>query len=314
MNCFLVYCIEDTTNMFTNIPNHQRFLQQERFKVGVKLKQFLAKGARKPESELDNEFDGVNCDEVKRKIFDFAKTFIGGRLSTTMEEGKPVIRKEEEDITYDTYCAYVFFALGKNLSPLDTLTDGQLRQYSVTYNATRSTLVLKVFKYGPTVTLQTANDFEKVIQNTNRAGAPTENQHADIVRRLKEFHKDTYTTNLDLYWSMWATIVAKETDAEKQKNVFENLPTQLYNFFMPPNVDTVQNQFLAAQRLGSQVSVRALQDVKTKIDNQIIQLTQLSASLQTTIDFIKANRAATENVIALNHLQDVTEQQDIDHI
>ena len=83
---------------------------------------------------------------------------------------------------------------------------------------------------------------------------------------------------------------------------------------MPPNVDTVQNQFLAAQRLGSQVSVRALQDVKTKIDNQIIQLTQLSASLQTTIDFIKANRAATENVIALNHLQDVTEQQDIDHI
>lgn len=119
---------------------------------------------------------------------------------------------------------------------------------------------------------------------------------------------------MDLYWSMWATIVAKETDAEKQKNVFENLPTQLYNFFMPPNVDTVQNQFLAAQRLGSQVSVRALQDVKTKIDNQIIQLTQLSASLQTTIDFIKANRAATENVIALNHLQDVTEQQDIDHI
>jgi len=58
---------------------------------------------------------------------------------------------------------------------------------------------------------------------------------------------------------------------------------------MPPNVDTVQNQFLTAQRLGSQVSVRALQDVKTKIDNQIIQLTQLSASLQTTIDFIKAN-------------------------
>jgi len=60
MNCF---------QFIVNIPNHQRFLQQERFKVGVKFKQFLTKGS---------ELDGVNCDEVKRKIFDFAKTFIGG--------------------------------------------------------------------------------------------------------------------------------------------------------------------------------------------------------------------------------------------
>jgi len=76
-------------NMFTNIPNHQRFLQQERFKVGVKFKQFLAKGGRKPESELDGELDGVNCDEENEKYLILPKLLlVAGSLLLWRKENR----------------------------------------------------------------------------------------------------------------------------------------------------------------------------------------------------------------------------------
>ena len=57
-----------------------------------------------------------------------------------------------------------------------------------------------------------------------------------------------------------------KSDAEKQKNVFENLPTQLYNFFMPPNVDTVQNQFSETKKLED----KAVENLINKIHQNLL--------------------------------------------
>ena len=297
---------------FGGFGNQQAFLERNNYKVVIKLKQFMSNKSRTVKSEVDYEISASNADELKHKIFQKAITFIGGRLTVTIEEGKREVKRIDEDITYEKYNSYILLQKNKNLYSLSSISDQQLREFSIAYHRNNNMLVFKVLKYGPDAGREVIEDYEKFLEARNRAGAPTEDQASQVVKDLKELHKDNLVAT-DLYWSMWATMVVKENEPHKREILMNNLPASLFQFFKPPGVETAQQQFMNAHLLGCTVAVRTLKDAKRRIDAKIEDLKLLSASLQLSIEHISTNTVAAENFIALNHLEQITDQEDIDH-
>jgi len=96
---------------------------------------------------------------------------------------------------------------------------------------------LKVFKYGPNLSKEYSiilENAERPALTTNRAGAPTETAHMELVAELKQNFSDVYVAQDNQYWSLWATLIQVEKDPQRREMYKSSLPVQLCQFFNSP--------------------------------------------------------------------------------
>ena len=94
-------------------------------------------------------------------------------------------------------------------------------------------LEIKVLKYGPRATEAHVATLEATTSAQNRAGAVTESEHNILIGMLKSKHSNKFEAQMDLSWGMWATLIQATKGEDKKKQMMENLPASLYNYFEP---------------------------------------------------------------------------------
>jgi hypothetical protein len=174
-----------------------------------------------------------------------------------------------------------------------------------------------VYIYGQNIN---ASDFNKITargqQQTNQAGAPLSRVYDDIILKLKEKHKEVWTTVHEGNWLIWAAwIVTTTKDEEKQLDeIDKNPPPHLISLFrnLMTTSDVVLTNFTRGAESFSHL-LDKLREFEITWHNEVLTILTQYQQLFTTFGEV-TSLTPEEHEHALPLISAVQNIEDRDHI
>ena len=130
---------------------------------------------------------------------------------------------------------------------------------------------------------------------------------------LKSKHSNKFKAQMDLSWGMWATLIQATKGEDKKKQMMENLPASLYNYFEPaiPTSNLITETF-DTRRKENSAAIAVISAVENMLNFQSKELEKAKNILDSYKAILNAQLVET-NEIAEEFGSRVGNQDDIDH-
>ena len=213
---------------------------------------------------------------------------------------------DRDSKSYEALKCFIFVEVSKHPVSLADLTEGDLDKITRTESIRTK---LKVFKYGPNLSKEysiTLENAERPALTTNRAGAPTETAHMELIAELKQNFSDVYVAQDNQYWALWATLIEVEKDPQKREMYKSSLPVQLCQFFNSPAHMADGREHLSRTRQANLLAYRGLSQAIERMERELEFLKGLRAGLWNAT-------VAAPSLISQEIASNVGDADDIDH-
>lgn len=261
-----------------------------------------------------------SSEEVKLAIFNEYQSLIVGRIIAIERNGELVLELERETKSFNSHgsCLQLYVPSQKRQFAINNILEDTLLHISKQYKSNNEQKVhLKVFKYGESATKNEVREVQKLIA-TDRSGADTEDKLNEIIKSLKEKHKDDWVATHDINWYIWATLISTKPIMERDIMISTPFPPQeIIHLFRRKEQSTLDSN---ETRSSCKIALNAMCGVLKEIKKQKLEIEKSERVITAYIKSINAvfqhssQSLGIEPQLSRELIDFITDQEDVDHI
>jgi hypothetical protein len=254
--------------------------------------------------------NGGTLEELKEKIYEVCSEHIEG-TAMKFSDGRTEVEVKKPEDGYKEFHTFIKLRRRQTIN-LNQYSEGEANNDRIK----KETIDVCVYKYG----WHCDSDlFGKVSASSRSSGSVNRTTSSDEFEEAIKLLKDTQSSNWSApvsgNWGVWATHLLRVTRRNPERMIEEakkDPPYRLQHLFFRPN--TRADQVLREMRTGSSTFLDMLTALIEQENNHHREILSLLEHNRTFFTSLREHMVTEENDVSLDCMDEMINQDDIDHI